>query len=211
MRLPPATAIIAALALAGTASAQTPDSSIEALTPGRRALSFNLPDGGGFGLGYWRVVAPDRARGFFVNANAHYVRNHHQQSGAPSASDDDFGTSISFGPQARRYFTHTSPVAPFIQSGVSLGASYNRASSQGVNGEESGHVWTASAGVSAGPGVEWFPLRRVSLAGQTGINASVLYNRATTNAGPGYPGSTSSSWSLSASTFVSSLMLQVYF
>ncbi len=63
LRFPPVAALVCLVGLAAPASAQLPGDTIDALTPGRRALAFNLPNGGGVGLGVWRVVAPNRARG----------------------------------------------------------------------------------------------------------------------------------------------------
>jgi len=200
------------LALAGSAAAQTPDS-IEALTPGRRALSFNLPNGGGAGLGIWRMVAPDRARGFFVNFSAGYNHSASTPPGGTEQSGNSLHLAASVGPQVRRYLARRAPVAPYVQSGLSLGIGYQRQTlepSQAGGASDESHSWSGNAGASVAAGVEWFPLRRVSLAGQTGVDVSGGYSRYSGTTG-GVSEGHGSSWSIGLGTFVSSLMLQIYF
>ena len=211
LRFPPVLAIAGALALATSAAAQLPADTTDALTPGHRALAFNLPNGGGVGLGFWRVVAPDRARGFFVNLSTSYGHSDFGQVIGPEQSGNSLRVSASVGPQLRRYFARAAPVAPFIQSGLSLGIGYDRQTSDNqAGGTNESHSWSGSAALTAGPGVEWFPARRVSVSGQTGVGVSGTYSRSSGSSG-GISQGHNSSWGVSLSTFVSSLALQIYF
>ena len=211
LRLAAVLALVGALAMAAPAAAQAPGDSIDALTPGRRALSFNLPNGGGVGLGIWRVVAPDRARGFFVNFSGSYGHSSYTDQVGNDNTGNSFRVSVSAGPQFRRYIGRTAPVAPFVQSGLSLGAGYDRMSGRTAGGaEQENHGWSGTAAASLAGGVEWFPLRRVSLAGQTGVNLTGGYGRSGGSVG-GVGQGHSASWSVGVSTFVSSLALAIYF
>lgn len=68
------------------------------------------------------------------------------------------------------------------------------------------HTWTPSVGGSVAGGAEWFPLRRISVAGQAGIRADLSYSHTWVGTLPG-----SSAWHASPATFISTLTLQIYF
>jgi hypothetical protein len=196
---------IAFLAVAPAATQDSRDS-VDALTSGRRALSFTLLNGGGAGLGIWKVTAPDRARGVFVNGSAHFIAGN-----SGGATSKGAGISLSAGPQFRRYLARSGPVLPFAQSGFSLSGACNWSNNDdSFSGGVSNHEWSTGLEADMGIGAEWFPLRRASLAGRTGLSGNVGYSRDSVT--PSSQSSQSShNWNVSPDTFVSSVTLQLYF
>ncbi len=210
LQLPPMVTLVAALALAAPAAAQTPGDTTDALTPGRRALAFAIPYGGTIGFGTWHVLAPDRARGFFVNLTALANQNRGYIGG--NSRLREVLVSASLGPHVRRYLARSGPVLPFAESALELGASY-RSSKQELGADSlsyygpptDSHEWSGNALVSTGIGAEWFPLRRMSISGQVGFVLRGSAGKHVDDAG------SLTIWSASLGTYNPSLMLQLYF
>lgn len=190
-----ALATVAISLSAGRARAQEADT-IEALVPGRRSISLNLPNGGGAMLGIWKVRSATLNRGLVVNAS---VRAAGQSE---PAGDDQESIGLSIGPAFRRYIARSGPVAPFIYTDLSLGGSVDRAG----NGDgAASHRWQAEAGASVGLGAEWFPLRRASVAGFTGAHLSASVGRVSGR------DTGMTEWNVGANTMSSTISLQIYF
>ncbi len=208
LRFPPVAALACLLGLAAPAAAQSGDT-IAALTPGRRAYSFNgrsLEYGAAGAFGIWRVLAPDRSRGWVLDiggsANHTALRDSISSSTTWSA-----GVAVEVGPRFRRYLAAPAPVAPFLETGLNGGLSYSRNTDDDL--QTTAHVWSPSVGASLGVGAEWFPLRRISLAAQTGLQGTLAYRHAS------YSNFSSSSrsetWNATLQTFISALTVQLYF
>ncbi|MBX6363011.1 MAG: hypothetical protein IRZ00_04010 [Gemmatimonadetes bacterium] len=181
---------------AGRAVAQEPDT-IEALVPGHRSISLNLPDGGGAMFGIWKVHSANWNRGLLVNASV-------EAAGADGVTGNDvesFGLFV--GPAFRRYIARSGPVAPFVYTDLTVGGSVNRRSATGDS--PAMHVWQAGLGASLGLGAEWFPLRRASVAGFTGAHLSATVGRDNSSATP------ATAWRVAAGTMSSTISLQIYF
>lgn len=207
MRLAFLAAIAAGLALAGSASAQDPENALDALMPGRRSFAFSahaLENGGQAGIGFWRVVTPDRARGLLLNVSSQ-VTHFGSENGFTPASDAQ--VSVTLGPRTRRYVRTATALLPFLESGLDLGVGYSLR--EGGGSPSSMHTWSPTLGATAGGGAQWFPLRRLSLAGQAGLRASVSYLHSSQSGG--VTSSSSNGWGASVTTFISALTLQIYF
>ncbi len=216
-KFPPLLASTLLLAAAGAAAGQSADG-IEALTSGRHAISLNartLEHGGNAGLGFWRVGAPDRSHGWLVSVATAYL--HDNQSGFlvdsagqivtdRSASSTSFAATI--GPAFRHYVAVAAPVAPFIETDLSVGLGYASVSTPAGNSTVGSHTWTPSVGASVAGGAEWFPLKRISVAGQAGIRADLSYSHTSASVGT-LP--SLNLWSASLGTFISAVTLQIYF
>jgi hypothetical protein len=187
----------AAIALSAAGARAQEADTIEALVPGRRSISLNLPNGGGAMLGIWKVRSATLNRGLLVNA---YVRANGQDG--EIGDQDQASIGLSVGPAFRRYIARSGPVAPFIYTDVSLGASADRT---GNGDNPATHGWEAGAGASLGLGAEWFPLRRASLAGFTGAHLSATVGR---SHGPVV---SATRWNVVANTMSSTISLQIYF
>ncbi len=201
LRFPPMATLVAALALAVPAAAQIPGDTVNALTPGRRFYSLNaraLENGASGGFGIWRVLTPDRARGLVLNLSAGVT---HDSFGPDSLQSSSTATDVSLnlGPRFRRYVAPAQAVAPFLESGFDVGIGYSHRSGSG-----SAHAITPSVGASVGAGAEWFPLRRISVAGQAGLRADLSYWHVSASANH------EDGWRASLGTFISALAVQIY-
>ncbi len=186
------------LIAADGAAAQGADS-VEALTPGHRAIAFSLPEGGGASFGFWKVVSPRRSNGVFLTVATDY-----SHSSADTVSSSNTHVALTLGPRGRRYLVSTGRVLPFAESGLDVGAAYLRTrfpDPDGIGGPLSSTRWDLLADVDAGAGAEWFPTQRVSLAVSTGFRLSFQrsHQEGTTN------------WNVALRTFTSALTGQFYF
>ncbi len=210
LRFPPVAAVLAALALAAPAAAQTPGDTIEALTPGRRALAFALPNGGTVGFGEWHVIAPDRARGVFLNVHAFTTRQP-GWSGTEGSRLTQSQVRVTIGPHVRRYVARSGRVAPFVESALGIGAAFGSfeerepAGSPYGGSPQNGHDWSALGELSTGIGAEWFPLRGLSVSGHVGFEADASLGKHFSE-----PGSMTI-WNANVTTYSSGLMVQLYF
>ncbi len=218
MRAFPPVLLVPVLVLAARAATAQSADQIEALTAGRHAISFTartLEHGGNAGLGFWRVRAPDRSTGWLVSVATDYV--HNSASGflvdsagniitSQSSSSTSFAATV--GPAFRHYLAVAAPVAPFIETDVSLGLGYTSVAPTSGSNALGSHTWTPSVGGSIAGGAEWFPLKRISVAGQAGIRADLSYSHGHASVGS-LP--SLSQWRASLGTFISALTLQIYF
>lgn len=198
-------ATLAVLALlAVPARAQAPASAdsaaVHSLRKGAWSISLEAPLSGGTSqAGVWKMVDDRTNVGVTVGLNVG-VGNAALPSDALVATDE---FTVRLGLGARRYAMVTKSVAPFV-----TGTLYGSGSHIKLSGEDEGPeqtVTTWGAGVLGGVGAEWFPVRRVSVSGTTGIN--LRYTRGTSEAS----GREFKADELSLGTFTSGLALQIYF
>lgn len=189
--LPCICAIAATVLAAAPVAAQQADEPVNSLERGRRSLSFSLPDGGGASFGYW-VMRSEQTNlgidvGFRINRSI------------IEGNDDPMNYSISVGPALRRYVVLDGHVAPFLQGGIDL--SYG---SRSVGGGDERSIGLRP---TVGLGVEWFPVRSISIGGYAGIGIGYARTRVDLDTGTD-PDPTQT---LSIGTFTSALALRIYF
>jgi hypothetical protein len=205
-------ALAGLLILAAPAAAQGARDTTDALVPGRRAYSFTartLERGGDAGFGVWRVVSPDRSRGLLINISGHVNHGDMEEGPFATGTNSGAGVSIDLGPRARRYVARSGPLAPFVESGMDVGVAYDWSQGNGGGSSQSSHSWSPRLGGMLAAGAEWFPLRRLSVAGETGFQANVSYLRRSVSGGAS--AGHDSEWASSLNTFISALTLQLYF
>lgn len=197
-------AVAAALALCASAahaqSSADPDSLFNPLRKGARSLSFTAPLDGGTGeAGIWRMVDDKTNVGILVGLGA--ARSNLDVDDAGSIDNTQLNLSIGVG--VRRYGNPYGQVSPYVMS-----AAYVFGSQQ-TQGPDDAEIKVRNLGVGArgGLGVEWFPVRRVSIAGETG--ARLQLNRQTVDRDDEDDDATSTG--LNLSTFTSGLSVQIYF
>jgi hypothetical protein len=177
------------------------------LQKGAWSLSFALPGSDRDGtLGAWKMVGPRTNLGVFVGVGA--IRSDGEtDTPAGERETTETRTSLDVGVQARRYVTDPADVAPFLFGAVSVGTSrQERDDESAYDSRMSG----TQAGLSAGVGVEWFPVRRVSISGQTGFTV----NAGLSDGAQGLPDGGEATYDgtfMGVGTFTSGLTLQIYF
>jgi hypothetical protein len=200
------TVALAGLLLAAPLSAQdaAPDSTPRnSLQKGAWSLSFDAPAFGGgdpSSLGGWKMVGERTNLGVSVG-----IHTRNTESRSDSSGRDEITTGLMLGVEARRYVSPAREITPFATGGVF--AFLSRFKQDYGAGEGEQHVY--GAGVSAGAGVEWFPVRRISLAGHTGVRLNVHRGESSTDHGGGQRRGEERGWDLS--TFTTALSLQIYF
>ncbi|MBB4637265.1 hypothetical protein [Longimicrobium terrae] len=201
-------AIVAALALCtGAAHAQSSPADADTTTvlrKGARSISFTAPlDGGSAQAGIWRMVDDNTNVGILVALGA--SRN-------SLDVDDDEGSStntqlnLSLGVRVRRYADPLGPVRPYILSGAYV---FGIHQSHGPGDDLGTTSRVVGVGGLGGLGVEWFPARRVSISGETGLRAQL--SRQTLETDDSVNERTAHSTGLNLDTFTSGLAVQIYF
>lgn len=182
-------AAVAATVLVCAASAPllAQDAGATALERGRRSISFTLPGGGGTSFGLWTMLSDRTNLG--LNARLEIDRR--------DAPDVD-AWAVELAPAIRRYVRALGPVMPFLYADVSIGF--------GGQAQPAGDESVLALGTFGGIGVEWFPVRSVSIGGYTGIGLDYT----STELDPVVGGSQSSS-RLTLRTATSQLGIQIYF
>jgi hypothetical protein len=199
------TAVCALLAAApGRAQEAAPDTTTRtSLQKGAWSLSFDPPvygGGGSGGLGAWKMVGERTNLGVGVQINARSTETRRD-----SSSTAEITSGVRLAIEARRYVAPAREVTPFATGGVfGFVATYDHDSGSGE-----GEQRVYGAGVSAGAGVEWFPVRRVSFAGHTGVQLDAHRGQSSSS----YPGGQRKARErgLQLATFTSRLSLQIYF
>lgn len=200
------TAAVCALLAAAPVRAQeaAPDTIPRtSLQKGAWSLSFNPPAYGGLGMGSlaaWKMVGERTNLGVSVGAHARLT-----ESRGDSLTVRENIAGVELGLQARQYVAPAREVTPFATGGVfAFFTEYDQAYGNTVSER---HLY--GAGVSAGAGLEWFPLRRVSFAGHTGVRLNVHTGELTSHSGSGQRDARERG--LEFATFTSRLSLQIYF
>ncbi len=173
------------------------------LQKGAWSLSFDPPAYGGLGtgsLGAWKMVGERTNLGVSVRAHARLA-----EARRDSITTGENITGVELGLEARRYVAPAREVTPFATGGVfAFAAEYDQDYGSTIVKQ---HIY--GGGVSAGAGVEWFPLRRVSFAGHTGARLNVHTGESTSRSSGGEHNA--SDRGLDFATFTSRLSLQIYF
>lgn len=145
-------------------------------------------------VGVWRMVSDRTSVGLAVGGIVEHM-----------TSDGSGMTSrlLTVGPQFKHYGSTTGTLLPYLHGGASVGTSEfrtNQAPDQREN-RSTNRLLTADLAV----GLDWFPVRRISLGGYTGLRASVLSNRSRSSSGSG----NGSEWRVG--TFTSGIGAHLYF
>lgn len=218
MRISAATAVAAILSLAAPARAQdvVVTTTVAAaadtlpripLQKGARSLSLGSPLSGGSGeLGAWKMVGDRTNLGLGLGV---YVLDTDAGVDGPDGERElsETRTAFTLSVNGRRYLGEPRLVTPFVFGGVTAGIVRIERKETGFNDQGSRGFET---GARAGFGVEWFPLRNVSLAGHTGLSV----NRSSTDGDYTLPDGEevdAEASSLSVNSFTSGVSLQIWF
>lgn len=188
-------------ALVQMAADSTPRTSLQ---KGTWSLSFAAP-GYGSGeraeFGVWEMVGARTNLGLTLGVSV--IGAESESNGSESSVAE---TDVDLGIALKRYVMEPREVTPFLLGSIAVGGRYDRRDSPQYDET----VRSAQAAVRAAVGVEWFPVRRVSLSGQTGFGMFV--GRADVEQempdGTTYEGKNSQ---VSFQSFTSALSLHIYF
>lgn len=199
-------ALAAALALAAPARAQeAPADTLppNSLQPGTWSLSFQAPGysgGGTADVGAWRMVSPRTNLG--VSLGLGLTTEDRDGDVNPGTVHE---ATARLGLNVRRYMAPEREVTPFLLAGVAGYASRARYQTPGRKLRERAYGASAEAGL----GVEWFPVRRFSVAGSMGL--SLTASRARREAENPDGERDDRAWLLDLRTSTSRLSVQIYF
>lgn len=204
-----AAALGAAVLLALPARAQSAADADSAAAPNslrKGAVSFSLEgpwQGSGSSAGIWKMVGDRTNLGVVVGLGAGTSDREHSE-GAPSDGTD---IDASLGVAVRRYANPTGQIVPFV-SGEVMGYGW-RSGVDIDDGEASQETYTLGGSVRGGVGVEWFPVRRVSLSGSTGLGLTWTRQHSDSD-GSGISTEITEN-RFGFSTFSSGIAIQIYF
>lgn len=122
---------------------------------GSYGISFNLPEGGGGGFGFRRMLSPRKSVGVDVTLGYSWQRT---EDGGVSETRTFKGVGV--GSDLRYYRRARGPVVPFLEVGGALGYS-----------DPADDSWSTSLRGNFDLGVEWLPLDGMSISGSTGVGA----------------------------------------
>jgi len=168
-----------------TVQAQGP----EALAEGRTSIAFAIPQSGSTSFGIWKQLSPTRALG--LQGSVLYGRHESE-----FANHESTQFQISVAPAMKWYRSLTPTVAPFLRGSVGVGYNRSEQLSGDIRIETDGFNVNASAGI----GVDWFPLRSISIGGFTGLSGAL-----------GRVDSGTERNSLTLGTTTSALTMHIYF
>ena len=179
---------------------------VNSLEPGARALSFALP---GFSTGtfaYTRMRSAERSITWEVRVQAsHNTRN----DGISNLSTTALGFAV--GPVFRRYFEPERKVVPFFAQRYFVGYDYRHHHAEAEHRPESAFRQNSNAafvGAGAAVGLEWFPVKQMSLRGETGLSGSLSYNFGDQEGD--WAWHSEDGWGGSLSTFTAGLTVSLY-
>lgn len=172
--------LAAGLSMATGAAAQLPQ-------PGARSLRVSA--GGSNSIGVWRMRSERTNLGLNLGLSA--GRRAYGETG-------ETYQGLSLEPAVKRYSSPTRSFAPFVYGSV-LG-SYEHRRAQNLTQH------TFGVGGQGAVGMDWFPVRNVSVGGQVGVQATYSRTHADPDSGhfPGYS-------TLFAQSLNSGLVLHLYF
>jgi hypothetical protein len=206
--------LVAAIVSAGGLGAQEAPAALPAdtlaapatpLVPGARSLAFSISGSGSGAFGYWRMRSERLNTGWEVSFYGQQEWSASRHVSGATADRTATHVSVGVGPRFRRYAETTQRVAPFAESGLSLGYGYLRGRDTGSTGEVvTWNVHTGALVGSAGLGLEWFPTDRVSASGFTGVSTALQYMHGTSTSG------SHEALTIRAGTFTTGLSLRIY-
>jgi hypothetical protein len=171
---------------------------------GDRSIAFSLPSGGSTTLSYWWHRL-DTARGIELDLSG---------SGDIQSSDDgldrrSYTVALAMGPAFKWYRAPTGPVSPYLYGGLGVRGRWGRTEYTEPTAFER-TSWGLGGYGRLGLGVDWFPLRRVSIGGYAGMRASYDFiNSSERNVDVSTDGP--SRHAFAADLFTSGLTLHIYF
>ena len=134
---------------------------------GTWALGFDLRSGEGSGFSLWRVRSPKTALG--LEGAFSWARSDHELDAGPRERDQRYTSlKLQLRPTFKRYRPLRHRVAPYFYAQALGGFTDGRE-------EESWYLDTTTTsrvelGVGLGLGADWFPFKRVSIGGRTGLS-----------------------------------------
>lgn len=217
MRIPACAAAVAALLLlavparaqdAATAADTTATDTLPrtSLQKGSWSLSFAPPGYSGSGerseFGVWEMVGARTNLGLTL-AVAVYGSESEIDSGGETTMAS---TLVDVGVSVKRYVMAPRDVTPFVLGSAALGGRFERREAD----EFTETIRGMNVGARAAVGVEWFPVRRMSLSGQTGFG----FQTGRYDTEQEFPDDTRREGelrSVSFNSFTSALSLHIYF
>lgn len=156
-----------ALLASATSTAAHPSPQGPLAERGTRALGFDLHTGEGGSFSVWKVHSPYTALG--LEASLYWSRLESDYE-SPGRSDLRYQRlSLEFRPTLKRYRPLRDGIAAYVY-GQGLG---------GFSGSRADHRESSTSmidlGVGLGLGVDWFPLKRISVGGRTGLSLSYSF------------------------------------
>ena len=160
-------ALLVTLSLPAALEAQ--ESASETLVTGRRSITFNIFSGGTGSFGVWKMRSEAQNLGVLVDAAIQYRHTAVEGDGNDRTA---VGFSVGVGPELRRYTSVSGRVAPYGFMGGRLGFGYGRTTIEPDLEDDS---WNALLSGRIGLGVDFFPVRNLSIGAQTGVGATLRY------------------------------------
>lgn len=187
-RLPAAALALAATLAAAPAAGAQATAGENALRPGASSINVGVsPDPS---VGYWRMLSGRTALGVVGSVQA--IRD--------SAGDDELSrTFVTVSPQVKHYHSTEGAILPYLH-----GALLASVADLGSSTPESDDRRTVLGGTAA-LGLDWFPVRRVSVGGHAGLGLL----RASSSIG-GADGDDFESVNWSLQTFTAAIQVQLY-
>jgi len=160
--------LAAALVLAaGTAAAQGTDTAMVAETPHDNSIAVELNSSPGIGV--WHRFSPGVEAGLELSAR----RFTSSTTVGETTAQELRTTSVSVGPALKLYTGTAGPLRPYVYG--SAGVSFVRVRTEGTGGSggdqvdtQSGHGFNGALAL----GLEWSPVRRVTVGGHAGIQGA---------------------------------------
>jgi len=178
------------------------------LPEGAWSLSFSLPSGGGASLGVWKLVGARTNLGLDIGVRSVSTSDNLRfDDGRPSQEFNSSDLGLAIEPSIRQYIATFRTLAPYIHGNLLF--SYSSLDAETVSQQATTVRKTYQYGIGLGIGVEWAPLERFSIGGHTGVRFSYL-DRSNVDSSPAGT-SVQDGHSTTFDTFVSSLVLQLYF
>jgi len=159
----------------------------QSLRAGSVGVAFNVPEGGGSGLGLRYLWSDDINMGLTFLFDLDYELANDDGEDAPST------WALGFHPDFR-FYQGAGSVVPFFELGI--GATYAKAPEEDLT--------SVLGRASIGIGAEWFPAANVGIAGSTGLQMN--FDHRTIGEDPGVTEDT-----LSLDIFRSALTINLYF
>lgn len=200
-----AAAVLLAQPARAQSAADADSTAPNSLRKGAMSFSVEGPFQGSRVLaGVWKMVGDRTNLGVIVGLGAN-TASRDNNDGADWNNDE---ATANLGLAVRCYTNPLGRITPFVAGEVS-GYGW-RTTSEVEDGESSQKMSALGASVRGGLGVEWFPTRRVSLSGSTGVELNWLRQRFENELSAGETSETTDN-RFGFSTFSSGLGVQIYF
>ena len=158
---------VIALLAGATGAAAHPSPQGPLAERGTWALGFDLRSGEGSSFSLWRVRSPKTALGLEASLYWRLMESDYESSGRSDLRYQRLG--LEFRPTLKRYRPLRDGIAAYVYGQGLGGFSDSRADHR----ESSRSM--IDLGVGLGLGVDWFPLKRISVGGRTGVSLSYSF------------------------------------